>query len=85
MLVITRKPSESGKTKSSVYIGESIKVQVIEIRGNNVILGIEAPQELKILRDELYISKMSNDYNRAPCHDIYVNYVDENDDNEGNH
>ncbi len=37
----------------SVSIGEGIKVRVVRLRGNRVGLGITAPPEVPILRDEL--------------------------------
>jgi carbon storage regulator len=47
MLVLTRKVGER------IRVGESIDVVVTEIRGDKVRLGIEAPPEVKILREEL--------------------------------
>lgn len=45
MLVISRKQG------SSVRIGESV-VKVLSIKGNVVKLGIEAPRETRIVRDD---------------------------------
>lgn len=53
MLVLSR------KTEESITIGGNIKVRVISIRGNTVRLGIEAPQEVSILRSELADSPRS--------------------------
>lgn len=47
MLVLTRKLNER------IVIGENIRITVVGIRGNHVRLGIEAPPEVTILRDEL--------------------------------
>jgi carbon storage regulator len=47
MLVVSRKPGES------VYVGEDIVVKVIEWRRGQVRLGIEAPKDVPILRDEI--------------------------------
>jgi len=47
MLVITRKPNEK------IRIGDQIEVIVKSVRGQNVRLGIEAPDECHILRSEL--------------------------------
>lgn len=44
MLVLKRRNAEG------LVIGESIKVTVLEIRGNYVRLGFEAPIEVSILR-----------------------------------
>lgn len=60
MLVLTR---EIGETFS---IGDDITVQVLGISGNQVRLGIEAPQNVKIHRAEVYrriaahVKKMAN-------------------------
>jgi carbon storage regulator len=49
MLVITRRVGEA------IWIGKDIKVIVTSLQGGAVKLGIEAPQEIQILRDELTI------------------------------
>ena len=48
MLVLTR------KTKESVVINDVIKVTVVEIRGEKVRLGIDAPREISVHREEIY-------------------------------
>ncbi len=48
MLVLTRKSDES------IRLGEDIKITVLEIRGNQVKLGIDAPSGVMIYREELY-------------------------------
>jgi len=48
MLILTRKSGES------VTIGDDIKITVIEIRGKQVRLGIEAPAEFIVHREEVY-------------------------------
>ncbi len=48
MLVITRKPGQS------VYIGENVRVTVHGIRGNQVRMGIEAPDNVRIYREEIF-------------------------------
>lgn len=49
MLVLTRQPGES------VVIGEDIEVTIISIEGDRVKLGIAAPKEVSIYREELYL------------------------------
>ena len=51
MLVLTRKINEA------VVLGDHIKVMVIQIRGKQVILGIEAPPGVLIIREEENLSK----------------------------
>lgn len=48
MLVLNRKKGES------IIIGDKIEIQIIDIQGDNIKLGIEAPKEISILRKELY-------------------------------
>ncbi len=47
MLVLSRRKSET------IRIGENIEIHVVEIRGGRVRLGIQAPQEIRVLRSEI--------------------------------
>jgi len=48
MLVLTRKLNES------IVIGDTIAVKVLSIEGDQVRLGITAPKEVSIHREEVY-------------------------------
>lgn len=48
MLVLTRKPGQS------VRIGDDVTVEVVEVRGDQVRLGITAPPRVSILRREVF-------------------------------
>ena len=48
MLILTRRQGES------VMIGEGVVVTVLEVRGNQVRLGIEAPKDVQVHREEIY-------------------------------
>lgn len=48
MLVLSRKKDEK------IVIGDSITLMVIEIRGDKVRLGIEAPNDVSVHRQEIY-------------------------------
>src|SRR2546425_74466 len=48
MLVLTRKLGEN------IRIGDSVKITVLEVRSGQVKLGIEAPPEIKVHREEIY-------------------------------
>ena len=50
MLVLSRKAEES------MYIGDDIKITVLDIRGGQVRIGITAPDDVKIHREEVYLS-----------------------------
>ncbi|HEY0249484.1 MAG TPA: carbon storage regulator CsrA [Gryllotalpicola sp.] len=47
MLVLTRKIGES------VVIGENITVTVIDVKGDTVRVGIDAPREVSVKRSEI--------------------------------
>jgi len=48
MLVLTRKLGEN------IRIGDTVKITVLEVRSGQVKLGIEAPPEVKVHREEIY-------------------------------
>ncbi|MGN0586366.1 MAG: carbon storage regulator [Oscillospiraceae bacterium] len=54
MLVITRKKDEG------FLVGDNIKVTVVEISRDRVKLGIDAPSDIKIIRNELYDTEKFN-------------------------
>ena len=47
MLVLTRRVGEE------IMIGGDIRVTVLEVRGNQIRLGIVAPQSVRVLREEI--------------------------------
>jgi carbon storage regulator len=57
MLVLTRKLGES------IAIDDDVKIVVLQIKGRQVRLGIEAPRNTKIHREEVYIA--IQDQNKA--------------------
>lgn len=48
MLVLSRRRDEV------ICIGDNIKIMVVDIRGDKVRLGIEAPEDVPIHREEVY-------------------------------
>ena len=48
MLVLTRKTGEG------IIIGDDIKITVVELKGGGVRIGIDAPREMKIHRQEVF-------------------------------
>ncbi|HUW41479.1 MAG TPA: carbon storage regulator CsrA [Rectinemataceae bacterium] len=48
MLILSRRVNER------IVIGDNIVVSVVEVRGDQVKLGIEAPREVKVFRQEVY-------------------------------
>lgn len=60
MLILSRKRNES------IIIGGGITVTVVEIRGDKVRLGIEAPREIDVHREEV-VARM-NETNSEASH-----------------
>lgn len=50
MLVLTRKLSEG------ILIGDNIKITVVGIEGDRIKLGIDAPQTISVIREELIVA-----------------------------
>lgn len=48
MLILAR------KTNESIIIGDKIEISIVDIRGDQVKLGIKAPKDVKIFRQEVY-------------------------------
>jgi len=49
MLILTRKLGES------IIIDENVKISIIEINKNNIKIGVNAPKELSIYREEVFL------------------------------
>lgn len=47
MLILTRRPGES------IIIDEDIKIKILAVSGNQISIGIEAPHDVNIVREEL--------------------------------
>lgn len=58
MLVLTRKAGEG------ITIGDDITIKIIEMKGGGVRVGIDAPQNKKIYRQEVY-ERISNENKEA--------------------
>ncbi|MCL2066017.1 MAG: carbon storage regulator CsrA [Treponema sp.] len=48
MLILSRKVNEK------IMIGDNIAVSIIEIRGDQVRIGVDAPKSIKVFRQEVY-------------------------------
>jgi carbon storage regulator len=59
MLVLSRKLNET------ILIGTNIRIKVVGISGNQVRIGIDAPGDIKVMREEL-LSRRSEDLEPRP-------------------
>ncbi|MGC9311450.1 MAG: carbon storage regulator CsrA [Sediminispirochaetaceae bacterium] len=48
MLILSRKKDES------IIIGENIEISVVDIKGDQVKIGIKAPKDIKVYRQEVF-------------------------------
>lgn len=48
MLVLARKPNQS------IMIGDDIEIRIVDVRGDQVKIGISAPKSVKVHRKEVY-------------------------------
>ena len=49
MLILTRKPGEN------IIINGNITVSVLSIKGNQVRIGVDAPKDVAVHREEIYL------------------------------
>lgn len=68
MLVLSRKIGES------IVIGSEVTVTVVEFRGDQVRLGVDAPRSVQIYREEIY-TEVSRQ-NRAAA-EVHVSDLDD--------
>ncbi len=62
MLVLSRKKDEK------IIIGDSITLMVIEIKNDKVRLGIEAPKDVTVHREEVYAAiKEQSEHDNTNC------------------
>lgn len=68
MLVLSRKKNES------IVINDDITIVVVEIRGDKVRLGVEAPKEVPVHRNEVYEAIRRNQQSgNGPAHEADAN------------
>ncbi len=49
MLILTRRPGES------IHLGDNIKITVLSVKGKQIKIGLEVPDDVPVYREELYI------------------------------
>lgn len=63
MLILTRKVGES------VLIGDGIKVSILAVKGNQVRVGIDAPKDVSVHREEVRARLQAEAQNRGESDD----------------
>jgi carbon storage regulator len=71
MLILTRRIGES------LQIGEDIKVTVLSVRGNQVQIGIEAPPEVAVHREEVY-ERLKREQRESGSGDANLSFANKN-------
>jgi carbon storage regulator len=54
MLVLSRKKGES------IVVGDDIEIRILEVHGNQVKIGVQAPTHHKVHRKEVYLAIQEN-------------------------
>ena len=67
MLILSRKKDES------IVIGDNITISVVDIKGDQVKLGINAPNNVKVFRQEVYEAIQEENRAAAAISDIPEN------------
>jgi carbon storage regulator len=50
MLILSRKINES------IMIGDQVEISIVDIKGDQIKLGINAPKNVKVYRKEVYVA-----------------------------
>jgi len=72
MLVLTRKLGEG------ITIGDDVTITIVEMKGGNVRIGIDAPKNMKIYRQEVYNRIVDENREAAQWNMIDLDAVSDN-------
>ncbi|MGI6681388.1 MAG: carbon storage regulator CsrA [Bdellovibrionota bacterium] len=81
MLILTRKAGES------IFVGDDIKIIVLDVKGSQARIGVDAPYNYKIYREEIYLQILEENKVAASSPlesgqelNVLDQYIDENKD-----
>jgi len=77
MLILTRRVQEA------LMIGDNVTVTVLSVKGNQVRLGIDAPRDVQVHREEIY-HRIKTDEGGAAAGGDATEKNDADEDNTGN-
>lgn len=69
MLALTR------KVKDSIMIGNDIELTILEVKGDQVKIGIDAPKEVGIYRKEIYLQIQQANQEAATSSDTSIDLI----------
>lgn len=76
MLVLSRKKNESIVIGDMDSLGFEITIVVVEIRGDKVRLGVEAPREVPVHRREVYDAILRSARQQVDAHNAEAGFTD---------
>ena len=68
MLILSRKINEK------IMIGEDISISIIEIRGDQVRIGVDAPKTVKVFRREVFDAIMAENKAAAESTPVFPEF-----------
>lgn len=73
MLVLTRKKDQS------IVINDNIEITILEVQGDQVRIGINAPRNVSIYRKEIYLEIQEENRKASEVKEINLNDILKND------